>query len=151
MNRGDLLYNTAIEQSKEQDDRRRHFDTMSTGVLAFSGALIGTLAFSNANLTLWGIIVGLMVIASFIGVAIATISSLWLREWHFQPPLDHLYKNIESGDYEDEALVIWTGKQIMNAIENNEKPLRSKALWLRIAYICLAIEIIALGIFMLFT
>jgi len=142
-----LLYDVANAQSKEQDERRRHFDTMATGILALSGALVGMLVFSTADWARWSVFPAAIILLGFAGVATTTITSLWLREWHFQPPLSDLYKHMESGEYGDEALVIWSGKQIMSAVENNEKALRSKSLWLSWAYICLIVEIIASGIF----
>ncbi len=147
MNKADLLYDIANTQSKEQDERRRHFDTMTTGILAFSGALVGMLAFSTTDWACWSVFPAVVILLGFAGVATTTIASLWVREWYFQPPLSDLYKHMESGEYEDEALAIWSGKQIMSAVENNEKPLRSKALWMRRAYICLAIEVLASGVF----
>ena len=147
MDKSDLLYDVANAQSKEQDESRRHFDTMATGILALSGALVGVLVFSKADWAYWSVFPAVIVLLGFAGVATTTITSLWLREWHFQPPLSDLYKYMKSAEYEDEALVIWSGKQIMSAVENNEKALRSKSLWLSWAYICLIVEIIALGIF----
>lgn len=147
MDKSDLLYDVANAQSKEQDERRRHFDTMATGILALSGALVGVLVFSTADWACWSVFPAVIVLLGFAGVATTTIPSLWLRKWHFQPPLSDLYKHMESGEYENEALLIWSGKQIMSAVENNEKPLRSKALWMRMAYICLVVEVLALGIF----
>jgi len=147
MDKSDLLYDVANAQSKEQDERRRHFDTMATGILALSGALVGMLVFSTADWAGWSVFPAVIILLGFAGVATTTMTSLWLREWHFQPPLSDLYTHMESGEYEDKALVIWSGKQIMRAVENNEKALTSKSLWLSRAYICLAIEILASGIF----
>ena len=144
-----LLYDVANAQSKEQDESRRHFDTMATGILALSGALVGVLVFSKADWACWSIVPVVIVLVGFAGVAVTTLASLWLRKWHFQPSPSDLYKHVESAEYEDEALVIWSGKQIMSAIENNAKALRSKSLWLDRAYICLLVEIIALGVFVL--
>ena len=153
MDKSDLLYDVANAQSKEQDESRRHFDTMATGILALSGALAaalgGMIVFSKADWAYWSVFPAVIGLLGFVGVATTTLASLWLRKWHFQPPLPDLYKNMESGEYEDEALVIWSGKQIMSAVENNEKALRSKSLWLDRAYIYLLVEIIALGIFVL--
>lgn len=147
MDKADLLYDIANAQSKEQDKSRRHLDTMATGILALSGALVGMLVFSTADWAYWSVFPAVTTLLGFAGVATTTIASLWLREWHFQPPLSDLYKHMESGKYEDEVLVIWSGKQIMSAVENNEKALHSKSLWLGWAYICLIVEIMALGIF----
>jgi hypothetical protein len=147
MDRSDLLYDIASAQSKEQDESRRHFDTMATGILALSGALVGMLIFSKADWAYWSIIPAVIVLLGFFGVATTTLVSLWLRKWYFQPPLSDLYKHIESGKYEDEALVRWSGRQIMSAIEHNRRALSSKSLWLSWAYICLIVEIIASGIF----
>ena len=147
MDKSDLLYDVANAQSKEQGEHRRNLYTMSTGILALSGALVGMLVFSTAHWACWSVFPAVTTLLGFAGVATTTIASLRLREWHFQPPLSDLYKQMESGEYEDEALVIWSGKQIMSAVENNEKPLRSKALWTRRAYICLAIEVLASGVF----
>jgi len=120
---------------------------MATGILALSGALVGMLVFSTAHWACWSVFPAVTTLLGFAGVATTTIASLRLREWHFQPPLSDLYKQMESGEYEDEALVIWSGKQIMSAVQNNEKTLRAKSLWLAWTYICLIVEIIALGIF----
>lgn len=149
MNKSDLFYEIANEQYKEQDARRRHFDTMSTGILALSGALVGVLIFSDADWACWSIIPVIFVMLGFVGVAISTIFSLWLREWHCQPPLSDLYENIESGEYKDDKLIIWSGKQIMSAVENNEKPLRSKAFWVKMTHLFLIAEVLALGVFVL--
>ncbi len=149
MDKSDLLYDVANAQSKEQGEHRRHLDTIATGILAFSGALVGMLVFSTIDWAHWSVFSAVVVLLGFAGVATTTFASLWPRKWHFQPPLSDLYKHMESGEYEDEALVIWSGKQIMSAVENNEKPLRSKALWLRRAYIYLVVEATALGIFVL--
>jgi len=147
MDKSDLLYDAASAQSKAQDERRRHFDTMSTGILALSGALVGMLVFSNADWASWSVFPAVIVLLGFAGVATTTIASLRLRKWHFQPSLSDLCKHMESGEYEDEALVIWSGKQIMSAVENNEKPLRSKSSWVGKAHIFLVVEVLALGIF----
>jgi len=147
MDKSDLLYDVANKHSKEQDESRRHFDTMSTGILALSGILIGTLVFSKADWACWSVYPVFFVILGFVGVAVTTLASLWLRKWQFQPPLSELYEYIESGEYEDEALVLWSGKQIMSAVEHNRKALSNKSLWLSWAYICLLVEIIALGVF----
>lgn len=149
MDKSDLLYDVANAQSNEQGEHRRHLDTIATGILALSGALVGMLVFSKANWAGWSVFPVVFVFLAFAGVATTAIISLWPRQWHFQPPLPDLCKHIESGEYEDEALVIWSGKQIMSAVENNEKPLHSKRLWLGRAYFCLLVEIIALGIFVL--
>ena len=147
MDKADLLYDVANAQSKEQEESRRHSDTMATGILALSGVLVGMLVVSTADWAGWSVFPAVVILLGFIGVAITTITSLWLREWHFQPPLSDLYTHLESGEYEDEALVKWSGKQIMSAVEHNEKALRSKSLWLSWAYRCLIVEITALGIF----
>ncbi len=55
MDKSDLLYDIASAQSKEQDECRRHFDTMSTGILALSGALVGMLVFSKADWAYWSV------------------------------------------------------------------------------------------------
>ena len=149
MDKSDLLYDVANAQSKEQGEDRRHFNTMATGILALSGALVGMLVFSKADWAGWSIFPAVIILLGFFGVVITTLASLWLREWHFQPPLSDLYKHIESGEYEDEALVTWSGKQIMSAVEHNRKALSSQSLWLSWAYIFLIVEIIALGIFVL--
>ncbi len=149
MDKSDLLYDIANAQSKEQGEHRRHLDTIATGILALSGVLVGMLVFSKADWAGWSVFPVVFVLLAFAGVATTTIASLWPRQWHFQPPLSDLCKYMESGEYEDEVLVIWSGKQIMSAVENNEKPLRFKRLWLGRAYFCLLVEIIALGIFVL--
>ena len=149
MDKSDLLYDAANAQSKEQDESRRHFDTMATGILALSGALVGMLVFSKADWARWSVFPVVFVLLGFIGVATATLASLWLRRWHIQPPLSDLYEHMESGEYEDEALVLWSGKQITSAVAHNRKVLSSKSLWLSWAYICLLVEIIALGTFVL--
>ena len=149
MDKSDLLYDVANAQSKEQEESRRHSDTMATGILALSGVLVGMPVFSAADWAGWSVFPAVIILLGFIGVAITSITSLWLREWHFQPPLSDLYKHMESGEYEDEALVNWSGKQIMSAVEDNEKTLRSKSLWLNGAYACLIGEIIALVMFVL--
>ncbi len=147
MDRSDLLYDVASAQSKEQDESRRHLDTMATGILALSGALVGMLIFSKTNWANWSVFPAVIVLLGFFGVATTALVSIWLRKWHFQPPISDLYKNIESGEYEDEALVIWSGRQIMSAIEHNRKALNSKSFWLSWAYVCLIVETIAAGIF----
>ena len=144
-----MLYDVANAQSKEQGEHRRHLDTIATGILALSGALVGMLVFSKADWAGWSVFPAVTVLLGFAGVAATTLASLWPRQWHFQPRLSDLCEHTESGEYEDEVLVMWSGKQIMSAIENNEKPLRSKRLWLGRAYFCLLVEIIALGIFVL--
>lgn len=149
MDKSDLLYDVANTQRKEQDESRRHFDTMATGILALSGALVGVLTFSKVGWASWSVFPVVFVLLGFLGVVMTTLASLWLRKWHFQPPLSDLYKHIESGEYEDEALIIWSGKQIMGAVEHNRDVLSSKSLWLSWAYICVLVEIIALGIFVL--
>ncbi len=149
MDKSDLLYDIANAQSKEQGEHRRHLDTTATGILALSGALVGMLAFSKADWAGWSVFPVVFVLLAFAGVATTAIGSLWQRKWHFQPPLSDLCKYMESGEYEDEALVIWSGKQIMSAVENNEKPLSSKRSWLGWAYFCLLAEVIAFGIFVL--
>ncbi len=148
MDKSDLLYDVANVQSKEQDEARRHSDTMATGILALSGVLVGMLVFSTADWAGWSVFPAIILLG-FFGVATTAITSLLKQEWHFQPPLSDLYTHMESGEYEDEALVIWSGKQIMSAVEHNEKTLRSKSLWLSWAYACLLVEILASGIFVL--
>ncbi len=149
MDKADLLYDVAKAQSKEQEESRRHSETMATGILALSGVLVGMLVFSTADWAGWSVFPAVIILLGFIGVAITAIASLLKQEWHFQPPLSDLYKHIESGEYEDEALVIWSGKQVMSAIEDNEKVLRSKSLWLNGAYTCLLVEILASELFVL--
>ena len=152
MDKSDLLYDVAGAQSKEQVEERRHLDTMATGILAFSGVLIGMLVFSTADWAYWSVFLpAVIVLLGFIGVATTTITSLLVSEWHFQPPLSDLYKYMKSGEYEDEALVIWSGKQIMSAVEDNEKALGSKSSRLQWAYLYLAIEALGLAIFVLFS
>ena len=147
MDKSDLLYDVANVQSKEQSEHRRHLDTIATGILALSGVLVGVLAFSTADWADWSVVPTVIILLGFTGVAISTIASLWLSGWNIQPPLSALFKHIESGEYEDETLVKWSGKQMISAIENNEKLLGSKALWMTAAYYCLLIEVIASGIF----
>jgi len=149
MDKSDLLYDAANAQSKEQDESRRHFDTIATGILALSGALVGMLVFSKAAWAGWSLFPAVIVLLGFAGVATTAIASLWLRGWHIQPRLSDLYKHTESAEYEDEVLVIWSGKQIMSAVEHNRKALRSKSLLLTGTYICLAVQVLALGIFVL--
>ena len=120
---------------------------MATGILALSGALVGSLVFSTADWVCWSVFPVVIILLGFAGVATTTIALLWSRKWHVQPSLSDLYKHMESGEYEDEALVIWSGKAIISAVEKNEKPLHSKALWMRTAYICLVVEVLSLGIF----
>ena len=153
MDKSDLLYDVANAQSKEQGEHRRHLDTMATGILALSGALAGALGgmivLSKADWAGWSVFPVIFAALGFVGVATGTINSLWPRMWHFQPPLSDLFKHMESGEYEDEALVLWSGKQIMSGIEHNEEALRTKRLWLGLAYFFLLVEIIASGMFVL--
>ncbi len=90
MDKSDLLYDVASAQSKEQGEDRRHFDTMATGILALSGALVGVLVFSTADWAHWSIFPAVIGLLGFFGVAATTLASLWLRKWHFQPPLSYL-------------------------------------------------------------
>jgi len=147
MDKSVLFYQVAAAQSNEQDERRRHFDTVSAGILGLSGALVSFLVLSSADWVYWSIVPFAFALTGFGGVATATTASLWLRKWHLQPPLSDLYQHAESGQYEVEDLVIWTGKQIMSAVEHNEKPLRTKALWLRVAYVSLTVEVLGLAAF----
>ena len=147
MNKEELFLQTANDQANELEDSRKHVDTRATGILGLGGALIGSISLVQNDWADWSFIPVIFVIVGFVGVSFTSLASIWLRKWEFQPPLQDLYKHIESEEYEDEILVLWTGKQIMSATANNRKALNSKSLCLSWAYISLLIEIVALGTF----
>ena len=147
MNRAELYYSEAVRRTEEQLKTRQHFDTMATAVLAASGVILSIMALSTSEWACWSIYPAIAVVLSFAAVAISTIVGLWLRKWQFQPPLSTLYKHMESLEYEDEALAIWTAKWMSDAVENNKTFLTRKSICLRAAYIFLACEVISLGVF----
>jgi len=152
MDRAHLYYDVACTRTQDQDKQRRHLDTMAAAFLSLSGVLVGVMAFTASYWSWWSVYPAVVVMLGFAGVAISTIIGLWLRRWEFQPPLDELYKHMESGEYEDEALVIWTAKWMADAVANNSKgPLRRKTVWLRLAYVCFAVEATALWVCVLST
>ena len=146
MNRDELYYDISKSQTEEQDRRRQHFDTMATAILGLSGGLVSILAFTASKWAYWSVIPAICAMIGFCGVAVSTIIALWLRKFDFQPRIDDLYEHMNSGKYEDEALSIWSAKQMASAIKRNNDPLTNKAKWLRRSYIWLSIEVVTLGI-----
>jgi hypothetical protein len=146
MDRDSLYYTEVSRQTKEQEETRRHFDSMATNTLGFSAVILSLILlrqtqFCNTQLS-W-LIASLL---AFLGVAISTIYILWLRKWELSPPLKDLYKNMVSLEYEDEALVLWSSNAMADAIDNNKKYLRRKAYGLRFAYVFLSLEVLFLGL-----
>jgi len=146
MNRDELYYDISKSQTEEQDRRRQHFDTMATAILGLSGGLASILVFTASKWVYWSVIPAIGTMIGFCGVAVSTIIVLWLRKFALMPVLDDLHKHMNSGEYEDEALSIWSAKQMASAIKINNNPLTKKAKWLRRSYIWLSIEVVTLGI-----
>jgi hypothetical protein len=147
--KANLYHNEAIRQTQEQYESRRHFDSMAIQILGFSSVVFGLLLVGEwqfKGLQVWLLVASLVF---FSVVAICTISALWLRKWEFSPPLSDLYKNMESKKYSDEELILWSGQSLSDAISSNDKQLRSKAHFLRFAYLSLALEVLAIGILVL--
>lgn len=147
MNGDELYYDVARQQAQEQDERRRHFDTVAMTLLGFSGVVISLMSLGSGNWASWSLWPAIGALVSFGAVALSTLFVLWLREWHFQPPLADLHKNVTSGTYDNEALVVWTAKQVARAVEHNKQPLRNKALWLRLSYVCTVLEVASMAAF----
>ena len=147
MNRAELYYNVAFERDNEQDKRRTHFDSMATTVIASSGVIASIMSFTVNHWVSWSILPAIGVLIAFVCGASCSILSLRLRKWQFQPKISDLFDNLSK--YEDEALVIWTAKQISHAIQDNENHLNSKAKWLGKAYVFLAIQVIFLAVLVL--
>lgn len=146
MDRDSLYYEEATRQVNEQEETRRHFDSMATNTLGFSAVVLSLALLKqpqHSSHNLYWIIPSLL---SFLGVAVSTIYTLWLRKWEISPPLKTLNDNLESQEYEDEALVLWSANAITDSINNNKKYLRRKAYGLRFAYIFLSLEVIFLGL-----
>jgi len=146
MKRDALYHDEAIRQANEQHESRRHFDSLAMQTLGFSAVAFSLLLANKIQFTTKQQCIFIFCLISFLGVAISTITALWLRNWEFSPPLSDLYKNMESGEYDDEALTLWVDKSLSDTIPHNNKYLRIKAHALRVAYICLALEVVAIGI-----
>ena len=146
MNKEELFYSEAARRTQEQYQSRQHFDTMTTAILGFGGLIASSMVITVDNWSQWSVIPAIIVLVSFLILAIATIVSLLVRTWQFQPALKSLQSNIESKEYNDSALIEWSAKYMSEAIEHNEKLLRFKTYCLRISYIILAIEVLSLGL-----
>jgi hypothetical protein len=151
MDRSEIYYNEATRQTKEQEESRKHFDSMATTVLGFSAVVLSLLLFKTDSLQSYQIFLFWASFTSFLGVAVSTISVLWLRNWEFSPPLSDLRENIESAKYEDEAIILWTSNAMSDSLYNNKKYLRYKAYSLRFAYVFLSLEVLSMGLMIVVT
>jgi hypothetical protein len=145
MDRDSLYYTEAVRQTREQEETRKHFDTMATNVLGFSAVILSAILLKQSAFTQMQKYVFIAVLLAFTGVAICTLITLWLRKWEFSPPLGELFKHMESLEYEDEALVLWAGQCLSDSITSNNKYLQRKAHSLRNAYVFLSLEVISVG------
>lgn len=144
MNQEELYYTEVCRRTEEQYKTRQHFDTMSVAILGFAGVLLSLTPIAASTWSDYLIYPIVTMGISFIAIATSTIFGLWLRNWEFQPNLSELNEHIESMEYEDEALIFWSANWMSDAVANNKKPLRIKAICLRIAYIFLSIEALSL-------
>jgi hypothetical protein len=119
MERDKLCYDVARNRIQEQDKRRQHFDMMATAVLGFSGVIVSVMALSISEWADWSFWPAVFVLIFFAVVALSTIKVLWVRKWELQPPLADLYKYMDSAEYNDKALTLWTAKQMATGIKNN--------------------------------
>lgn len=154
MNKAELYYGEVCRRAEEQYKASQHSSSTAIAVLGFAGILLSLTPFAASEWTDYSIYPAIIISIAFIAVTISTVSGLWSRYWEFQPNLSELVKHIESLEYDDEALILWSAKWMSDAVANNKRPLRIKALCLRIAYIGLSIEalslitIFSLGVFL---
>jgi len=144
MNQAELYYTEACRRTEEQHKTRQHFDTIAIAVLGFAGILLSLTPFAASKWSAYSIYPTISMSIAFVVIAASMVYSLWLRNWEFQPNLSELDKNVKSLEYEDETLVLWSAKWMSDAVANNKRPLRIKAICLRIAYIFLSIEAFSL-------
>ncbi|MBN1177339.1 MAG: hypothetical protein JXA51_06625 [Dehalococcoidales bacterium] len=144
MNQAELFYSEVCRRTEEQYKTRQHFDTVAVGVLGFSGVLLSLTPFVASKWSDYSIYPIITICIAFIAIAVSTVFGLWLRNWEFQPNLSELAGHIESLEYENEALVLWSAKWMSDAVANNKRPLRIKAICLRVAYTFLSIEALSL-------
>lgn len=144
MKQVELFYTEVCRRTEEQYKTRQHFDTIAVAVLSFSAFLLSFIPFAASNWTEYSIYPTIILGISFISIAIVTVYGLWLRNWEFQPNLEELNKNVESREYDDDGIALWSAKWMSDAIVNNKRPLKIKAICLRVAYSILPIEALSL-------
>lgn len=149
MKRDELYYGEAIRQTNEQCENRKHFDSIAVQVLGFSAVCASFLLLAKWHITTFQLCFVILSLLFFLASAITTILALRLRKWELNPPLSDLYKNMESREYEDEALTLWSGKALSDSIDKNDKVIDSKAGYLNYAYIFLGLEVVSIGIVVL--
>ena len=146
MKKEELFYSETARRAQEQYSARQHFYTMATAVLAVGGVILSAMVATVSHWVSWSIVPASVVIISFLVLAIFIIKGLRIREWQFQPALSNLETNINSKEYDDRIMLMWSAKWMADAIENNKKWLNYKASHLKYGYICLAVEVFAIGI-----
>ncbi len=144
MTKEELFYTEVCRRADEQHKTRQHFDTMAIGVLGFAAVLLGLTPFAALDTSSHIIYPTIAIGIAFIFVSVSTILGLWLRNWEFQPNLSDLDNSVESSEYGDTEIIFWSAKWMADAIANNKKQLRIKAICLRIAYISLSFEALCL-------
>jgi len=151
MTKEELFYSETVRRAQEQYEARQHFDTMATAVLGVGGIVLSAMVATVSHWVCWSIVPASIIITSFIVLAIFTIASLRIRTWQFQPSLSNLETNIRSDEYGNNTMLMWSAKWMADAISNNKEWLTYKANCLRRSYVCLAIEILAIGVLVLST
>ena len=140
MTNEELYYHSAVAQASEQDIRRKHFDTMAVGILAFAATLVGVTSLSVSHWNMWSPFFFGLTMLAFVSAAWCSIWAVRLRSWKKQPKLEDLSNHIESGEYSNHDMTFWTAIQLSNAVQENEEPLDIKARWLQAAYFFLFVQ-----------
>jgi hypothetical protein len=144
MNKAEFYYTEVCRRTEEQNQARKQFDNTAIAVLGFAGILLSLTPFAASKWSDYSIYPAIILGVAFIALAVSTIYGLWLRNWQFQPNLPKLFKHIKSKKHKDEDLILWSANCMSDAIANNKKPLKIKAICLLIAYIFLSIEALSL-------
>jgi len=145
MNKEELFYSETMRRTQEQCAARQHFDTMSVTILSVGAIVLSAMVVTLPHWSCWSIVPASLLIISFCILAIYAIIGLWQREWDFQPNLSDLDSNVDS-NYQNTELIKWAAHWMAQAISDNKKWLVIKAKCLRVSYIALAIQALALGI-----
>ena len=147
----EALYDIARAQTEEQSRRRQHLNTIASGLLAFSGALVAatTILAKDAGGNSEALAVGVGV--AFLLTAGCVFGVFKPRIWDIQPPLPLMLRHVMNGESGDEELIGWAVNQMSRAIANNEVILGQKAGWLTRAYLSIGAQVTLLGALVVFS
>lgn len=143
MNKYELYYQVAYSQLLEQDDRNRHIDLRATGILGFSGTLLGLALLTIDDWTRYSLFVAPFMFLAFLSCAVLCIGVVKVRNWKRNPELPVMYYHLAT--HEDIDMAAWAGNEISRAYDINEKIIRDKGEDLNTAIKWFAIEATLLG------